>query len=126
MVCPKKNCDKLEPSPVFLLQRTTSVCPVELETKESANTATKVLQNLQNYGNYSRFLSLSGYDDIVSELGIPSSHVDQCLRQVAALYLNKCISVMGTVGSIVFIVLFESTIVIIDNYVEMLEPTLWP
>lgn len=82
------------------------VCPIELEIKDSTNTATKLHEKWLDYGDWKRFFRRTESDTLISQFGIRKTHANQCAHHAAVLDCINCLHVVGSFRSFVYVVLF--------------------
>lgn len=98
-----------------------NLCQVELKTKTSSSTASQLCQKWIQHGNSKRYFRMIPSEDMAKKLPIPQTNIDQCMHHETVLSSPHCLYFVGTVRSIVYVVLFEFLQSDKDSYVSTLE-----
>lgn len=107
------------------VQQLAKVCPVELKTKVSANTAPKLVDNWSLITNGQRFFRIHSSHNILRKFCVPKDHVRQFLHHAAVFGVSQCLYVVCTVRQIAYVIYFTFTDSEIDDYVSNLEKVFW-
>lgn len=110
-------------TPYDAIKQLRKPCPVELETSSDISPAT---QKVGRTWPVEAILQVNTSIRIDKKLGITQSYIDQCIHHAAVLNKSHCLYVVGTVRSIVHVVLFLNTWTELHSYISVLEETFKP